>query len=158
MVQGYRPTWGRDYNENQRLTFTKNTVVPVVSNGAFVETELRVAAPLENVKQLADSKNVQALVRVEGLTPTADAFASLGHIYDFNKSVEKSSLSQQSEITNGQIPAAFALLQNYPNPFNPETVIKYQIAASAMPWRRACICIVCRGEHAAVSNLTLLRR
>jgi hypothetical protein len=59
------------------------------------------------------------------------SFASLGHIYAFNKSVDKNSLTQQSEIADGQTPNTFALLQNYPNPFNPETIIKYQITSPA---------------------------
>jgi flagellar hook assembly protein FlgD len=45
--------------------------------------------------------------------------------------VDKNSLTQQSEIADGQTPNTFALLQNYPNPFNPETIIKYQITSPA---------------------------
>ncbi len=126
---GSSPKLAVEFKSDDEQSLRKMDGPEFSATGAIAETELRVAVPLENVKQLADSKNVQALVRVEGLSPVADVFASLGHIYDFNKSVEKSSLSQQSESTNGQIPAALALLQNYPNPFNPETIIKYQITS-----------------------------
>jgi hypothetical protein len=120
-----------EFKNSDEQSLSKISGPEFSANGTISETARRLAVPLDAVKQAAGSQNVKTAVKVEGLSPKSDVFASLGHIYDFNKSVDKNSLTQQSEIADGQTPNTFALLQNYPNPFNPETIIKYQITSPA---------------------------
>jgi len=126
---GSNPKISLEFKNSSAQELTKISGHEFSASGTIVETPRRLAVPLSAVKQKAGSSNVRAVVKIEGLTPKSEVFASLGHIYNFSKPVEKSSLTQQSEIADGQAPNTFALLQNYPNPFNPETIIKYQLAS-----------------------------
>lgn len=126
---GASPKISLEFKTNNRQSLSNISGPEFSASGSMAEAARRLAVPLMAIKQAAGLKSVRMTVKVEGFSPRPEVIASLGHIYDFNKSVDKNSFTQHSEVSNGQTPNRFALLQNYPNPFNPETIIKYQLAA-----------------------------
>lgn len=127
VASGNNPKISLEFKNSNEQSLTKVSGPTFKASGTIPEKALRFAVPLGTVKQAVGSANTKAVVKVEGLTSKTGVFASLGHIYDFNKSAESQMLAQQP--TNGAAlsPDRFDLAQNYPNPFNPETIIKYQI-------------------------------
>jgi len=115
-----------EFKDDSEKSLTKISGPAFNASGSISEKTLRLGVLLATVKQAVGSKSVKAVVKIEGLTPNSKTFASLGHIYDFNKSIEKSSVAQEA-LTSNSSPKEVTLLGSYPNPFNPETTIKYQV-------------------------------
>ncbi|MGH7492756.1 MAG: S8 family serine peptidase [bacterium] len=98
--------------------------VPLAITGNVNRSNFRLVAALNSGMS---SSSLRVNLRVEGLNSKAGTFASLGHIYDFNKTSSQN-LPRPRDFSNSLLPKAFVLFENYPNPFNPETTIKYQIS------------------------------
>lgn len=97
--------------------------VPLAIAGNIDQSRYHITAALNGV---SISNALTANLRVEGLHAKNEAFASLGHIYDFNQ-ISSSNLPRPAGFETELLPKTFALFENYPNPFNPETMIRYQI-------------------------------
>jgi len=129
---GLTPKISLEFKDKSEKSLSKIAGPDFTSIGNIPETAHRFAVPLNSVKSVLGKSELKAVIKVEGLAPKPGVFASLGHIYDFNKSVEKNSLAQQSTDGAATSPDRFDLSQNYPNPFNPETVIKYQLTSPSV--------------------------
>jgi thermitase len=123
---GTNPKISLEFKNDNEQSLMKISGHSFSASGSISEEALRLAVPLTTVRQAVGSKSVKVNVQIEGLTPNSTTFASLGHIYDFNKSVEKSS-NEQEALTSNSLPLTTSLIGSYPNPFNPETTIKYQV-------------------------------
>jgi hypothetical protein len=120
------PQISLEFKNSTGLSLSKISGPAFSASGTIPETAFRFAVPLDAVKQWITTTVLQAVVKVEGFPPKSETFASLGHIYDFTKQVNKGRLDQPDH-TPDQVPDQFVLYANYPNPFNPETIIKYQL-------------------------------
>ena len=127
VVSGAAPKISLEFKDTSETSLSKIVGPDFTAVGNIPETAHRFAVALNSVKSHLGKTALKAVIKVEGLTPKPGVFASLGHIYDFNKSVEKNSLALQS--TDGAVasPDRFDLLQNYPNPFNPDTQIRFSL-------------------------------
>lgn len=127
-VSNRNPKVSLEFKNAQDQALAKVAGPSFATAGNISETTFRFSVALNSLGISFGATPIKMVVKVEGLNPRSGTFASLGHIYDFTKQLEKSAPSQ--EAGRKELPLSTVLLANYPNPFNPETTIKYQIPKS----------------------------
>nr|NIW99683.1 hypothetical protein [Phycisphaerae bacterium] len=95
------------------------------NSGDIAKKSHRISRDLNDL----NSPKLKAVVRVQQFNAKSTTFASLGHIYDFSKTLEKEQATE-STLATEFAPGSPLLLQTYSNPFNSETTIKYTIKRS----------------------------
>jgi hypothetical protein len=127
-VTGGNPSVSLEFKNAQDQPLARVAGPSFATAGNISETDFRFSVALNSLGISIGSTQIKMVVKVEGLNSRSGTFASLGHIYDFTKQLEKSAPTRE-EVAS-ELPSSPLLLANYPNPFNPETIIKYQIPKS----------------------------
>ena len=88
-----------DVEDAQHIALTKMSSPAFAASGK-IENTYRTAIGLGAIKDKIPANALRVVAQVEGLKANEETFASLGHIYDFNKSVKKSFLARYAHNQN----------------------------------------------------------